>query len=233
MKEESSKKKKSVFLRLLKRIKPSRLIFLAILLVVNTYAWFIYVDTVSNQMEVHVKSWKIDFTSGDTPVTDYVNVFVDNVYPGMTTYTKTITAYNYSEVSASATYKILSASIMGDEYITEEGRAELGESVQQGDLTSDELEEQLAEDYPFSITLAISTSSMVAETGSTTYEITIAWPYESGDDELDTEWGTRAYDFKQDNPTDPCISLVVKIYITQSGTSGGSGGGSGNGGGGD
>ena len=95
------------------------------------------------------------------------------------------------------------------------------------------IEEQLAEDYPFSITLAISTSSMVAETGSTTYEITIAWPYESGDDELDTEWGTRAYDFKQDNPTDPCISLVVKIYITQSGTSGGSGGGSGNGGGGD
>ena len=78
MKEENSKKKKSVFLRLLKRVKPSRLIFLAVLLAVNTYAWFIYVNTVSNSVDVHVKSWKIDFTSGDTPITDYVNVFVDN-----------------------------------------------------------------------------------------------------------------------------------------------------------
>ena len=205
MKEENSKKKKSVFLRLLKRVKPSRLIFLAVLLAVNTYAWFIYVNTVSNSVDVHVKSWKIDFTSGDTPITDYVNVFVDNVYPGMTTYTKSITAYNYSEVAATATYKILSASIMGDEYVTVEGRDETGQTVLETDLTSEELEEQLAEDYPFTITLAITSSSMVAETGSTTYTISIAWPYESGDDELDTEWGTQAYDFKQNHPTSPCI----------------------------
>ena len=228
MKEEISKKKKSVFLRLLKRVKPSRLIFLAVLLAVNTYAWFIYVNTVSNSVDVHVKSWKIDFTSGDTPITDYVNVFVDNVYPGMTTYTKSITAYNYSEVAATATYKILSASIMGDEYVTVEGRDETGQTVLETDLTSEELEEQLAEDYPFTITLAITSSSMVAETGSTTYTISIAWPYESGDDELDTEWGTQAYDFKQNHPTSPCIELVVKIYITQTETNNNNGGGSGN-----
>ena len=228
MKEENSKKKKSVFLRLLKRVKPSRLIFLAVLLAVNTYAWFIYVNTVSNSVDVHVKSWKIDFTSGDTPITDYVNVFVDNVYPGMTTYTKSITAYNYSEVAATATYKILSASIMGDEYVTVEGRDETGQTVLGTDLTSEELEEQLAEDYPFTITLAITSSSMVAETGSTTYTISIAWPYESGDDELDTEWGTQAYDFKQNHPTSPCIELVVKIYITQTETNNNNGGGSGN-----
>ena len=146
----------------------------------------------------------------------------------MTTYTKSITAYNYSEVAATATYKILSASIMGDEYVTVEGRDETGQTVLETDLTSEELEEQLAEDYPFTITLAITSSSMVAETGSTTYTISIAWPYESGDDELDTEWGTQAYDFKQNHPTSPCIELVVKIYITQTETNNNNGGGSGN-----
>ena len=213
--KEQDKKKKSIFLKLIKRIKPSRLIFLAVLLVANTYAWFIYVNTVSNSVQVHVKSWKIDFTEGDTPVTDYVNVYVDNVYPGMTTYTKNIVAYNYSEVAATASFKIMSAKVMGTEFVTVEGRNETGQTVQSGDLTSAALAQKLADDYPFSINISISTVSMVAETGSTTYSISISWPYESGDDELDTEWGIRAYNFKQAHPSDSCIELVVKIYITQ------------------
>ena len=215
MKEEKSKKKKNVFLRILKKAKPSRLIFLALLLVANTYAWFIYINTVSNSVDVHIKSWKIDFTDENTPITDYVNVSVNNVYPGMATYTKNIVSHNYSDVPATATFSILSAKIMGTEYITVEGREETGQTALATDPTSAELTASLASDYPFTISLTMSNPIMVPVTGSSSFSVVVSWPYESGDDDLDTQWGINAYNFKQQHPSDPCIELVAKIYITQ------------------
>ncbi len=215
MKEENKKKKKSLFLKILKKVRISHIVILIVLLAANSYAWFIYINTVSNSLDVHVKSWNIDFESEDTPITDYVNVYVDNVYPGMTTYEKPITAHNYSEVSASVDFKVLEAEVMGTSYITTEGRQENGETVQEGDLTSEQLVTKLATDYPFKISFSLSNSTMQPENGEATYIVRIAWPYESGDDDLDTYWGTTAYTFRQNNPSSPCIRLVVKIYITQ------------------
>lgn len=213
--EENKKKKKSLLRKILKRIKVSHIIILAVLLSANTYAWFIYITTVSNNLDVHIKSWQIDFTSGDTPITDYVHVYVDNVYPGMTTYVKPITANNYSEVPATASFKVLEATIMGEQFMTIEGRADAGEQPVATDLTSAQLVNKLANDYPFHITFTLSNAQMVPEVGEATYTVSISWPYESGDDETDTYWGNEAYDYRENNPTLPCISLVVKIYITQ------------------
>ena len=92
--ENNKKKKKNIFLLLLKRIKISHLVILAILLIANTYAWFIYVNTVTNRIDVHVTSWKVDFTEGENQISDYVDVTVNNVYPGMTTFTKEVQAHN-------------------------------------------------------------------------------------------------------------------------------------------
>ena len=91
---ENKEKKKLTLKKVLKKVKMTHLLLLIVLLAVNSYAWFIYINTVSNSVDVHVKAWKIDFVDGETPVTDYVDVFVDNVYPGMTTFTKDIEAYN-------------------------------------------------------------------------------------------------------------------------------------------
>lgn len=213
--ENNKERKKLTLKKVLKRIKIHHLILLVLLLSVNSYAWFIYINTVSNSVDVHVKAWKIDFVDGETPVTDYVNVFVDNVYPGMTTFSKDIEAYNYSDVAADVDYKILEADIMGDVFVTTEGRQDKGQEVEEGDLTSDELIQKFLTDYPFKIAFSVSSQTMQAETGNATYNIQISWPYESGDDELDTLWGTRAYTFREDNPGLPCIKLIVKIYITQ------------------
>ena len=103
---ENNEKKKNVFLKIFKRVKISHLIFLAILLIANSYAWFIYVNTVSNSVDVHVRSWKITF-DGDEQVVNYINVNVENVYPGMTTFTRDIEANTYGEMSANVTYSIL------------------------------------------------------------------------------------------------------------------------------
>ena len=208
-------KKKLTLKRILKKVKIRHFIILAILLAANTYAWFIYVNTVSNSIDVHVKSWRIDFSDGNTPVTDYVNVSVDSVYPGMTTFTKTIDAYNYSEVAASVDFKIIEANIMGTQYVTVEGKTERGLPVLQTDLTSAQLVQKLTSDYPFTISFAISANSMVPETGHATFTVSIAWPFESGDDEEDTYWGNQAYQFKTTHPDDPCITLIAKVYISQ------------------
>ena len=208
-------KRNSKLLKVLKKIKFRHFIVLALLLIADTYAWLIYVNTVNNNIDVHVRSWNIDFTDGSNPIVDYVNVTADDVYPGMTTFTNTIHAFNYSEVLAEARFVILEGSIMGTDFTTVEGRAENGEVVNQADLTSDQMRTKLASDYPFAITFSVSSVSLEAETGDASFVTQISWPYESGDDEEDTQWGNMAYTFKQAHPNDPCISLRVKIYITQ------------------
>ena len=209
------KKKKNILLKALKKVKISHLLVLAILLAGNSYAWFVYINTVSTQVDVHVRSWKIDINDGDEAVVNYVNVVVDDAYPGMETYTEAIEANNYGEMAATISYKILSASIMGDEYITVEGRSNMGADPVDGDLTSAELESFLNSEFPFKITFELSSDTIAAGNGVATYNVTVRWDYESGDDALDTYWGNRAYTFNQDNPTDPCIELKIKINIQQ------------------
>jgi hypothetical protein len=213
MTEEKSKK--NIILKILKKVKISHLIFLAILLAGNSYAWFVYISTVSTEVDVHVRSWKIDINDGDDAVVNYVDVVVDDAYPGMTTYTHDIEANNYGEMEASVSYVILSANIMGDEYITTQGRENMGSQPVATDLTSAQLESKLENDYPFTIDLDLSSSTIQAENGTATYTVTVSWPYESGDDESDTYWGNRAYEFIRDNPDDPCIAIRIKIYIQQ------------------
>lgn len=213
--ENITKKKKSSFLKKIKKIKLRHFIILGIFLLADTYAWFVYVNTVSNKVDVHIRSWKIDFKDGDTPIVDYVNVVADNVYPGMPTFQNTIKAFNYSEVLANAEFTVLEANIMGTRYITTEGRTDAGQSVQSGDLTSNQLKTKLLNDYPFHISFNISSETMEAQTGLALFTTQITWPYESGNDELDTYWGTTAYTFIHQNPSTPCIELKVKIYIAQ------------------
>ena len=214
MKEENSNKKKNIFLLILKKVKLTHLILLVVLLAANSYAWFIFVNNVNNRVDVHVRAWKVDFVDGDE-VVDYVNVEVDNAYPGMTTFEKEVTAHNYSDLPATASYKVLSAEIMGVEYLTREGKIDAGQTVNGDEMTASELETMLTTSYPFTFTFDLSETSLAALTGETTYTVTMSWPYESGDDDADTTWGVNAYNFKEDNPTEPSLKLKIKIFITQ------------------
>ena len=209
-------------LKKLRKVRPSRLVFLIFLVISNTLAWFIYATRIETNVSVHVKSWNIVFEAGDTQITDTVNVNVDSIYPGMQNYVYDITAYNMSEVAANLSYKILEANILGTQYITTEGRGERLETVQPTDLTSSQLEEILANNYPFSITIDISNNTMEQEQGLEQYTFTITWPYENNNDEEDTSWGIAAYNYKESNPNASSITLKIKIIITQSADAGSS-----------
>ena len=211
---ESNSKKKNIFLLILKRVKISHLIFLVVLLAANSYAWFIYVNNVSNRLDVHVRAWKVDFED-DGQVVEEVNVEVENAYPGMTNFTKSVIAHNYSDLPATASYKVLYASIMGTEYYSQEGMADAGLTPTGNEPTAAQLETMLTSNYPFTFGFNLSQTSLVALTGTATYTVSLTWPYESGDDEADTQWGVAAYDYKVDNPSEPSIKLKIKIYITQ------------------
>ena len=213
--KEKNNKKKGLFFKVIKKVKISHLIILIALLVANSYAWFIYVNTVSNKIDVHVKSWQIDFFDGSQSVTDYIDIAAEEVFPGMTTFENNVYVHNYGETGAGVSYQVLTANIMGTEYKTVEGKQDAGETLTGDELTSAQIVTMLSTNYPFNISFDLSSDTIPAENGVATFTSTISWAYESGDDELDTEWGVNAYDFIHDNPGEPCIRLEVKIVITQ------------------
>lgn len=203
-----------------KKVKLRYLLLLIVLLVSNTFAWFIYNNQVDNRIDVHVRAWRIVLTKEDSQISDYVTFNVQNVYPGMTDYTDNLKVYNQGEVGATIRYTIMSANILGTEYISKEGRAEKGETALATDLSSSDLEQKLANDFPFKISFKMGKDSLSAETDETTYTLTVTWAYESGDDAMDTYYGNLAYDYIHNNPNTSCITLKVKIDIAQENTSG-------------
>lgn len=67
-------------------------------------------------------------------------------------------------------------------------------------ITMEELENKIKTDYPFKINVFKDDSLLVDGTGEGTFTVTVEWPFESGDDELDTFWGNKAYEFYSLNP---------------------------------
>ena len=47
-----------------KKLVLLRLMFLIVFVTSNTFAWFIFVTRVDNNVNVHVKSWDVTFQSG-------------------------------------------------------------------------------------------------------------------------------------------------------------------------
>ena len=201
------KKKEPILLlalkRLFKKVRLRTILLLALTLVSNSFAWFIYSTRVSNNIQAYVKAWNVAFEVGDTNVEQIVNVTVEDVYPGMTTFSQRVNAANHSDTTAILSYEVMSANIFGTNYV-----------VDDVDLTSAALAQQLANDYPFKIEITVSQTLM--DIGDTAfYNFEISWPYESGDDAEDTYWGNMAYDYHNANPTLPSITLQVRILATQ------------------
>ena len=209
MTNEVKKKKRHI-------LKPSRLVFLIVLLSANTFAWFIYATKIDSDVTVHVRAWNIVFESGENEITSEIPINVDGIYPGMEDFEYEIRAYNRSEVAATMTYQVLSARILDDEYISVEEKRSRGLQITEDDLTSAQLESKLANDYPFSIQVSTSSGTIQLGNGVETYGLSVTWPYESNDDATDTLWGTRAHQYKTSNPSSPSIAINIKVIITQS-----------------
>ena len=207
--EEQKSVLKIIFNVIKKRFKLWHLLIFAIIISVNTFAWFVYMNKVSSDLTVKVKSWNISFQFDNQTMTDYVNFNVTNIYPGMTTETQSLRVSNDGEVDATLNYEVVYANILGTVYDTENGT-----------ITSSALTSKLANDYPFKINLS-STSNILSRNGSNEYfNVSISWNYETTtngvlQDDVDTYWGNLAYTFQQQNPTTPCIQVRIKLSAIQ------------------
>ena len=185
-------------LKIMKKIKIRNLIILILLLVFNAYAWFVYTTRVSLDLSAHVSSWDVQFVAKDGGVSSDMIIKVEKVYPGMEDFEKIIEVQNIGEVNVELSYEI--------------------ETIEKNDetgVTSESIEEKLKKDYPFKINIVKDDSNLITGSGNGSFKITVVWPYESGDDEADTNWGRKAYEYYENNPDKECIELKLVLKATQ------------------
>lgn len=186
-----------------KKVKLKTLIILLVLLLCNTYAWFIYATKVSGGIAAHVSSWNIQFQAGEEETTTNITFDVDRIYPGMKTYTETIRVYNNGEMDAKLTYKIKSVKILGQTYQLSQG------------TTLEELLDMLENDFPFSINIIIDNETLASGGGTGSFTFSLEWPFESNNDELDTMWGEKSYEYYVTHPDEKSINLLIEISAIQ------------------
>lgn len=189
--------------RILKKIKIKNIIILILLIIFNTYAWFIYATKVSSDLSVHISSWNVEFSTGENETVTNIVIAVERVYPGMEIYEKTITVKNKGEIKAELGYDIRALKVMDESYI-------VGENI-----TVEELENKIKTDYPFKINIIKDDTELVQGIGPGQFTVTVEWPFESGDDELDTFWGNKAYEYYSQNPDAKSIEIEIKLTAEQ------------------
>lgn len=189
----------------LKKIKIRNILILVILLVFNTYAWFIYTTKVSLDLTAHVSAWNVEFVGKDGGVTTESTIDVERIYPGMDDFEHIIEVKNRGEVNVGLEYEINSVKIMDQLY----------EVTEDGTLTSQELEDKIKNDYPFKIKIEKDDAELEQGQGNGNFRITVTWPYESGDDTTDTKWGEKAYRYYSVNPDEKCIQIKLTLKAVQ------------------
>lgn len=190
------------------RLNLLSLFFVAVSFISVTLAWFVYSGLSTVSTEVNVKAWYIELTKDDEVVSNNIVISLDDIYPGMETIEEEIKIKNLGDSDAQVKYEIASARILDDptdDYVTNE-------------LTSSEyIEDIISHEYPFHINMDISKKFIVAGTDEATFKVSISWPLDSGDDALDSEWGTKAYKFKQEEQNkkdlDPSYQIRAAIKI--------------------
>ena len=189
--------------KILKKIKIKNIIVLILLLVFNTYAWFIYATKVSSSLSVHVSSWNVEFSIGEDETVTNIIIEVERVFPGMETFEKNVTVRNKGEIKAELDYEIISLKVMDESY-------RIGENI-----TMEELENKMKTDYPFKINVTKDDTLLKEGIGEGLFSVDVEWPFESGNDELDTLWGNKAYEYYSLNPGEKSIEIEIKLSAKQ------------------
>lgn len=197
------KKKANLLIRIGRRIRIRHLILLIMLLMLNSYAWFIFSTKVSLGLTAHIASWSIHFTSGDGEQVTYMTFHVDRVFPGMEEARETLNINNSGTEPALLSYDIQYVRVFNNVY------------EQSETTTSQALEHMLKTFYPFKFNFVRSSEIIDGLTGAATFDVTLNWAYESGNDELDTNWGRQAYNYYATNPSSPAIEIRMEIQAIQ------------------
>ena len=201
--------------RIKNRVKIRTLFLLVLTLMFNTYAWFLYVSTVSSSLTAHVEAWHVKFKVDNELVNRDIPIVIEHAYPGMSDEVKTVTIINDGQKDADVRFAIKSIRIFNDIYIATD-LLSTGDTIPTGaiETTSEILNNKIQTDYPFYLSVESSEDTIGADSEET-LTITFSWQYESGDDETDTNYGEMAYSYYEANPTSQAIEMVIKLIVEQ------------------
>lgn len=193
------------FIKILKKVKIRNMLILILLLIFNTYAWFIYATRVDTDITAHVSSWNVEFKVADQVVTTNLVVAIGRIYPGMDRFEKVVEVHNKGETKAVLNYEIQEFTVMGETFTVDE---------ENGPTTQD-IVDKMNTEYPFKIKIEKDDSLISEGTGDGTFTISLDWDFESGDDETDTTWGNKAYEFYSLHPGENSIEIKMTLKATQ------------------
>ncbi len=178
------KKRHKVYLKL----NLASLVFAVVSFISVSFAWFAYSGLVDVKTEVGVKAWYIEFEKNNEVVSNDIVISLSDLYPGMEPLTEVITIKNLGDSDAKLNYSIDYARILDDnkDYY-----------ALSDDYTSDRIEDALAHNYPFSINATLSKTRLNAKDTDAEFIVTVSWPLDSGNDKLDSLWGSKAYQFEK------------------------------------
>ena len=189
------------------------IIFIATSFVFTTFAWFAYSGLRKVSTEVDVKAWYIELSKSGDVVTNDIVITLDDVYPGMETVDEIVNIENKGDSDAKLSYEIVSARIL-DSNIS-------GDALENNQFLSD----TLSHEYPFHVNIDLSKNFIKSGGDTSTFEVSVSWPLDSGNDSIDSLWGMNAYNFQQseqkkliDDPNydvRPAIQIVISIVAEQ------------------
>ena len=196
------------FIKIIKKVKIRNMLILILLILFNAYAWFIYATRVSTDITAHVSSWNVEFVGDDGKITTNLLVSIGRIYPRMDRFEKTVEVHNKGETPAVLDYEIKELKVMGETFIVDE----------ENGPTTEDIINKMNTEYPFKIYIEKDDKELSEGTGNGKFTISLEWDFESGDDEADTIWGNKAYEFYELHPDENSIELKMTLIATQSTT---------------
>ena len=189
------------------------IIFIATSFIFTTFAWFAYSGLKKVSTEIDVKAWYIELSKSGEVVTNDIVITLEDVYPGMETVDEIVNIENKGDSDASLRYEIVSARVLDTELENDTSE------------TKGLLEDSLSHGYPFHVNIDLSKKYIRAQGDSSTFEISVSWPLDSGNDSLDSSWGMNSYNFQQseqdlntNDPTytpRPAVQIVISVSAEQ------------------
>lgn len=192
------KRKTKLYLRL----NLLSIFFVAVSFISVTLAWFVYSGLSSMTTEVNVKAWYIELQKDGKEISNNIVVSLDDLYPGMETMEEEIKIKNLGDSDAQVKYEISSIRILdaaADNFVVNET------------ITSQFVEDKISHDYPFHINIDLSKNYILSQTDEAIFKVSISWPLDSGDDEWDSLWGTKAYKFKKNEADKKALDKNYQI----------------------
>ena len=206
------------------------LILLTVMLIVSTYAWFSVEKDVSvSNIRGIVTEWDVEYSIDDVAITtEEIIIACDEFYPGMPDFNKNILVTNKTETGADLKFEVISVKIFGEE--------KLPQMTLDNDIVIDEANKKIklftTENYPFEASLSYNRDKIDGidpDTGDAlatscaeinvfaqwTYERSGATKNEVENDELDTSYGERAYEYyKNETLAEQYSPIEITMKIT-------------------